>query len=156
MEEMIRLLADGTIVLIALLSLYGFVFLVPHTKWKFWALRIVAAGITTYLAAKIAGLIYQPETMRPFEKLGVDPGAAYLNNPGFPSDHVLFGTFLILAVWYSTGNKWLTGVLLTLTLLMGLGRVLALVHTPADVIGGFVIAFVGLVWYRRTSKKIVK
>lgn len=156
MEETIRLLADGTIVLIALLSLYGFVFLVPRTKWKFWALRIVAAGITTYLAAKIAGLIYQPETMRPFEKLGVDPGAAYLNNPGFPSDHVLFGTFLLLAVWYSTGNKWLTGVLLTLTLLMGLGRVLALVHTPADVIGGFVIAFVGLVWYRRTSKKIVK
>lgn len=156
MEHIIRLVADGSVVLVALLSLYAFVFLVPRKKWKFWAPRIVAAGLTSYVAAKIAALLYQPETMRPFEKLGVEPGAAYLNNPGFPSDHALFAMFLVLAVWYSTKNKWLSIVLLALTVLMGVGRVLALVHTPVDIIGGFALAFVGIVWYGRTAKKVVK
>lgn len=156
MEQIIRLAADGSVVLVALLALYGFVFVVPRSKWKFWAPRIVAAGVTTYVAAKLAGFLYQPETMRPFEKLGVEPGAAYLNNPGFPSDHALFAMFLTLAVWYSTRNKWLSLLMLTLTLLMGLGRVLALVHTPQDIIGGFALALVGVIWYRRTSIKVVK
>ena len=156
MDQVIRLIADGSVVLIALLSLYAFVFLIPRKNWKFWAPRIVAAGLTSYLAAKVAAILYQPETMRPFEKLGVEPGAAYLNNPGFPSDHALFAMFLVLAVWYSTRNIWLSIMLLAMTVVMGVGRVLALVHTPVDVIGGFLLAFVGIIWYRRTAKKVVK
>lgn len=156
METLIRIIADGSILLIAALALYGFVCLVPKREWKVWAPRIVAAGITSYLAARLAGLLYQPETMRPFEKLGVDPGAAYLNNPGFPSDHALFAMFLTLAVWYATRNKWLAGCMLALTVIMCVGRVAALVHTPADVIGGMAIACVGIVWYRRKTKKVVQ
>ena len=114
------------------------------------------AGVTSYLAAKIIAFFYQPETLRPFEKLGVDPGAAYLPNPGFPSDHALFAMFLTLAVWFSTRNKWIAGAMLVMTLAMGVARVLALVHTPLDVIGGFAIATIGVIWYRHTSKKIVK
>lgn len=156
MEYAVRLIADGTIILITILALYAFIFMVPRVRWWFWALRIVAAGLTTYAAAKLAGFLYQPETMRPFEKLGVEPGAAYLNNPGFPSDHALFAMFLTLAVWYSTRSKWLASVMLTLTVAMGVGRVLALVHTPTDVVGGFVIALIGVLWYRRTTKKVVE
>ena len=156
MEYAVRLIADGTIILITILALYAFIFMVPRVRWWFWALRIVAAGLTTYAAAKLAGFLYQPETMRPFEKLGVEPGAAYLNNPGFPSDHALFAMFLTLAVWYSTRSKWLALVMLTLTVAMGVGRVFALVHTPTDVVGGFVIALIGVLWYRRTTKKVVE
>ena len=156
MEYAVRLIADGTIILITILALYAFIFMVPRVRWWFWALRIVAAGLTTYAAAKLAGFLYQPETMRPFEKLGVEPGAAYLNNPGFPSDHALFAMFLTLAVWYSTRSKWLASVMLTLTVAMGVGRVFALVHTPTDVVGGFVIALIGVLWYRRTTKKVVE
>lgn len=156
MDTLVRLIADGSIIVISLLAAYAFVFVVPKSKWKFWAPRIILAGVTSYAAAKVAAILYQPETMRPFEKLGVDPGAAYLNNPGFPSDHALFAMFLTLAVWFSTKNKWLAGSMLILTLLMAVGRVVALVHTPADVIGGIAIAFVGIVWYRRKTKKVVK
>ena len=155
-ELIIRIIADASVVAVFLLAAFGFLFLIPVKKWKFWWPRIVLGGITAYAAAKIAGFLYQPETLRPFEKLGVDPGAAFLPNPGFPSDHALFAMFLTLAIWFSTRNKALAGIMLALTLIMGIGRVLALVHTPLDVIGGLLIAFVSIVWYRRTSPNVVK
>ncbi|HMQ96063.1 MAG TPA: phosphatase PAP2 family protein [Candidatus Saccharibacteria bacterium] len=156
MEVFIKFIADWLMIPIGLLAFYAFAFVVPVKKWKYWGPRVFLAGVTTYVVAKLAGLLFQPETMRPFEKLGVEPGAAFLNNPGFPSDHALFAMFLTLAVWYSTRNKWLAGAMLGMTLLVGVGRVLALVHTPVDVLGGLLIASVGILWYRRSTKKVVK
>ena len=147
MEWLIRFAADGLVVIITLLALYAFATKIPRSQWRFWAPRIVLAGVTAYLVAKLAGAVFQPETLRPFEKLGVPAGAAYLPNPGFPSDHALFATFLTLAVWYSTKNKPLTLTLAVLTIIMGVARVLALVHTPLDIIGGIIIAFAGVGWY---------
>ena len=157
METLIlRLIADGAVVLVFLLAVIGFAFFIPRKQWGYWSWRIVGAGLTAYAAAKLAGWLYQPELLRPFEKLGVEPGAAFLPNPGFPSDHALFAMFLTLAVWYSTRNKWLAGTMFGLTVIMSIGRVLALVHTPLDVIGGMLIATVSIVWYRRTHKNVVQ
>ena len=147
MEFIVQFIADGLLVIGILVALGAFYFAVPKKKWKYWAIRIFGTGVTTYGLAKLIGWLYQPETLRPFEKLGVDPGAMYLNNPGFPSDHVLFLTFLTLAVWFSTRNKLLGAIMLLITLLTAIGRVLALVHTPLDVIGGMLIALVGIIWY---------
>ena len=105
------------------------------------------AGLTAYLFAKLIGSIYQPELQRPFELMGVDAGASFLNNPGFPSDHVLFCAAITLAVWFETRSKRVAYVLTLLTALVALGRVLALVHSPLDVIGGVFIACVGALWY---------
>jgi len=61
-------------------------------------------------------------------------------------------------VWFETRSKVLGIILLILTLLVCVGRVLALVHTPLDVIGGLLVATVGAGWYltdwlkRRTTK----
>lgn len=155
-DVMLRIVADGFVVIIFLIAAYSFIVKIPKQMWKYWAIRIVLAGITSYLFAKLIAYFYQPETLRPFEKLGVDAGAAYLNNPGFPSDHALFAMFLTLAVWFSTRHKALSVILLSLTLLMGAARVLALVHTPTDVIGGCLIAIVGCVWYGHMPEKVVK
>ena len=57
------------------------------------------AGLTAYVVAKIAGLLYQPTTLRPFELMGVEAGASFLNNPGFPSDHALFTMAIVLAIF---------------------------------------------------------
>jgi membrane-associated phospholipid phosphatase len=105
------------------------------------------AGLTAYLLAKLVASIYQPVGERPFQILGVAPDASYLNNPGFPSDHALFTIFLTLAVWFETRRKWLTIILAVLTLGVCIGRVLALVHTPLDIVGGLVIASIGALWY---------
>ena len=156
MDVIVRVLADGLMIAVAAMAAYSFLILVPKNKWWYWGVRIFLAGLTTYLAAKLIGHFYQPETLRPFEKLGLEPGAAYLKNPGFPSDHALFATFLTIAVWVSTKRRQIAITMLVLTAAMALGRVLALVHTPLDVIGGMLIPLVGVVWYGQTANKLLQ
>jgi undecaprenyl-diphosphatase len=152
LQTLIRLLADGAVIPVVILAGYALLFRVPKGgRFQAYA-RILMAGLTAYLIAKLIGSIYQPAYERPFELLGVQAGASYLNNPGFPSDHALFTTFLTLAVWFETRWKAGTVVMAVLTLMVCAGRVLALVHTPLDVIGGVVIAAVGALWYVNAKK----
>lgn len=147
MDVLVRLIADGSVVVIALIAGAALLVGIPNNR-KFEAYsRILMAGLTCYLAAKILGYFFQPAAERPFELLDRAAGAAYLNNPGFPSDHALFATFLSLAVWFETHFKRLAIGLFVLTLVMSIGRVAALVHTPLDVIGGILLAFTGIIWY---------
>lgn len=105
------------------------------------------AGLTALLVAKLMATFFQPASERPFELLGVSPGASFLDNPGFPSDHALFVTAITLAVWFETKQKYLTYALLVLLVLVCVGRVAALVHTPLDVIGGIFAGLTGALWY---------
>jgi membrane-associated phospholipid phosphatase len=156
---LIRLIADGGVVLVVLIGAWALIFKIPNKgRGRFEAYtRILMAGLTSYLIAKFIASIYQPNFERPFEVLGVQPGALYLNNPGFPSDHALFVTAITAAVWFETKLRKTTLLLVVLTVLICVGRVLALVHTPLDVIGGVVIGLVGAVWYvnKARSKKRV-
>jgi membrane-associated phospholipid phosphatase len=147
MQTLIHLIADGTLLPIALLGIYALVYKVPHGHRYEAYCRILMAGLTAFLLAKLLATFYQPETLRPFELKGIAPGAAYLPNPGFPSDHALFATAITLAVWFETKHRKITAILVALTLLVSVGRVLALVHTPLDVIGGILIACLGSAWY---------
>lgn len=147
MSVIVRLIADLAVVPIVLGGAWALLFKVPKGK-KFDAYaRVLMAGLTAYMLAKFVATVYQPSTLRPFELMGVDPGASYLDNPGFPSDHALFVTAIVCAVWFETRMRKLTLVLAGLALLVCVGRVLALVHTPLDVIGGVAIALIGAVWY---------
>ncbi len=146
-DLLIRILADGTMVPIVLIAIYALVFKINNNKRIESYTRILVAGLTTYLLAKLISVIFQPAIERPFEALGTTAGASFLNNPGFPSDHMLFATAIVCAVWFETKNKRISLILAGLTILVGLGRVLALVHTPVDIIGGIIIALVGSIWY---------
>jgi membrane-associated phospholipid phosphatase len=154
-QTLIRLIADGAVVPIVLLAGFALIFYIPKGH-RFEAYkRILLVGITTYLFAKLLGSVYQPAEMRPFEVLGVSAGASYLDNPGFPSDHALFTAFLTLAVWFETRRKDIAIILGGLTLLLCVGRVLALVHTPIDILGGIVVACLGALWYLQAVHKDV-
>lgn len=146
-STLIRIIADGAVVPIALIGVYVLLFHVPKGHRYEAYCRILMAGITAYLIAKLLGTVYQPAAERPFEAMGIDPGAAYLNNPGFPSDHALFVGAITLAVWFETRMKKITIILAVLVVLVCVGRVLALVHTPLDVIGGLLVSMTGIVWY---------
>lgn len=147
-EMVIRIIADGLVIPVVILGTAVLLFRLKQPKRWFWTyVRIVIAGLIAYGLAKLIAHFYQPEIERPFQKLGVDPGAAYLDNPGFPSDHVLFCMAIFWAVWTQSKERWAAIVILICTLLIGLGRVLALVHTPLDVIGGIIIASIGALWY---------
>lgn len=142
-----RLIADGAIIPIILIGSFLLVFKVPKGHRYEAYCRILMAGLTAYLLAKLVASIYQPSLERPFEVLGVQAGALFLNNPGFPSDHTLFAAALTLAVWFETKFKRMALVLAGLTILVCIGRVVALVHTPMDVIFGVVFALLGSFWY---------
>lgn len=156
MQFIVKLIADGLVIPVALIGAYALIRFVPKgEKYQTYAM-VLMAGLTSYVLAKIVGLLYQPATLRPFELLGVEPGASFLDNPGFPSDHALFITAITLAIFFGAKHKKLALVALVLTLLVCVGRVVALVHTPLDVIGGVLIACAGLVWYMPLRPKPMK
>ncbi len=159
MENFVQLIADGLVIPLAVIATISLIVYVPnHDKFRVYA-RMLVAGLTSYLLAKLMAAAYQPSTERPFELLGVDPGASYLNNPGFPSDHALFVWVIVFAVWYGTKRPWLVILTAAMALLVCVGRVLALVHTPRDVVGGIIAASVGALWYLddfTTRRKLAK
>ena len=146
-QIIIRILADGLLIPVVLMGVYALVWRVPKDKRFEAYCRVLMAGLTAYLLAKLIGSVFQPSGERPFESLGSTPGASYLNNPGFPSDHVLFLTALTLAVYFETNARKIVIVMALFTALVALGRVLALVHSPLDVFGGALIASIGALWY---------
>jgi len=140
-DFLLRFLADYLIIPIVLVGAVVLLRVPKKQRYQIWA-RAVVAGLSALLFAKIISLFYQGQ--RPFEALGLQPGASFLPNPGFPSDHTLLVFTITFIVWASTKNKRLSATLLVLSTLVAVGRVLALVHTPADVIGGIVCAFLGV------------
>ena len=139
-DIIIRIMADGLVVPVVLIGLWMMLQLPSKVRVERIA-RGIFTGLVALLLAKLLSLFYQ-EGERPFMILGVDPKAAYLNNPGFPSDHVLFVCTITFIVWASTKHKAWSGLLAVLSILVAIGRVVALVHTPLDVVGGLVAALV--------------
>lgn len=153
-EVLIRIIADGAVIPVILIGVYMLLAKVPKGHRYEAYCRIIMAGLTAYLVAKLVGASYQPSAERPFEVLGVPAGALFLNNPGFPSDHALFVAAITAAVWFETKNRVISTILVGLVLVVCMGRVLALVHTPLDVIAGVAIALVGCVWYIRPKRSL--
>ena len=150
----IKLFADGAILPVIVIGAWALLFTIPNDKKYAAYCRIIMAGLTAYVLAKLIGSIYQPELERPFEAMGVAARASFLNNPGFPSDHILLCSTITLAVWFETRQKTTTLVLAGLTILVAIGRVLGLVHTPIDVIGAAAIAGLGAIWYLQREKPV--
>lgn len=148
---LVRLIADGTLVLIVLVALPIIAWTMRHHWWTHMPV-LVMAGLTSLLTGKLMSMLYQPEISRPFLQQGLQPGAAYIDNPGFPSDHALLATVLVVAVYALTRHRALGVVLMALVVLMCVGRVVALVHTPLDVIGGVAAGLVGALWYRKLTR----
>lgn len=136
-DLLIKIIADWLVVAVVLVGGAGFLLLAKKDRYEQVA-RAVLTGLVALLLAKIASLLYQGE--RPFVLLGEEPKAAFLNNPGFPSDHALLVFVITFVVWAGTKNKPLALALLIMSILVAFGRVIALVHTPADVIGAAVCA----------------
>ena len=143
----VQIIADYAVLPVVLIGGWALVCMVPKAhRFRAYA-RVVMAGLTAFLIAKLLAVTWQPEAMRPYELLGIAPGASYLDNPGFPSDHALFVTAIALAVWAETRKKWLALLLGVLVVVVCIGRVMALVHTPLDVVAGVVVACIGGLWY---------
>lgn len=141
-DVFIKVIADWLVIAVVLVGGVGFLLLTPKNRLHLMARATIMALVALW-TAKIASLLYQGE--RPFVTLGEVPKAAFLNNPGFPSDHTLLVFVITLIVWASTKNKFLTAILLCMSVLVAMGRVAALVHTPLDVMGAIACAAIAAV-----------
>lgn len=152
-EFFVRLVADYAVFPVVIIGVAALLWKVRKgQRFKAYS-RVLLAGLTAFLIAKLLAVTWQPADMRPYELLGITPGASYLDNPGFPSDHALFVTAIALAVWAETRQKWLMVLLVFLVAVVGVGRVLALVHTPLDVVAGVIVACIGGLWYLQRDQK---
>jgi undecaprenyl-diphosphatase len=148
---MIKFIADWLLVAMIPVVVLAMFVGVPRQQWvKRWS-YVVMAGLTALLVARLMGFLPVSLT-RPFAEAGVAAGATYMDNPGFPSDHTMLAFAMAFAVLFVSRFKKLGYVLVTVAALIGLGRVLALVHTPLDVIGGVVAACLGALWYLQQRK----
>ena len=145
MNWFVQFIADTLVIPLVLVGAIAIFRLPLAQKWQA-IVRGTLMAVTALWFAKIASLMYQG--VRPFEQLGVAPGASFLPNPGFPSDHALLVFVVVAVVWASTRNWRLSLVLLIAGVLVATGRVLALVHSIPDVLGSMVcVILASLVWY---------
>lgn len=153
MEALTRFIADGLLITIAATAGVAGVYYVVRTKRiKQSAPYAVMAALTALLVAKLVSLVYQPNDARPYVEQGVSAGAAFIDNPGFPSDHALLATVIVLMLFALTPYRRLVYVLAVFVLIMSYGRVIALVHTPLDIVGGIVAGAIGGLWYIHQRK----
>jgi len=108
-------------------------------RWEL-AVLLVLSAISTALLVKFATTLHQDP--RPFVRDGVHPYFASSTDNGFPSDHVAFSA--VLAFVMLRYSRWLGAGLLVLSLFIGAARVIAGVHHAQDIIGGFVLAAIGV------------
>jgi len=152
---LIRFLADGGLIAIVLISaVVGIYWLITaRPKLSLLAPYVLMAGLTALLVAKLVSLLPIQQT-RPFLEQGAQAGAAYINNPGFPSDHALLATVVVMALFILTPYKKTAYGLMVLTVLMCIARVVALVHTPLDIVGGIITGLAGAAWYVKLKHDI--
>ncbi len=157
MDDLIKFAADSLLIVILLIAGGLGVYHVVRTKIVAAVTpHALMASMTSLLIAKLMSLVYQPSSSRPFIDLGVSAKAAYIDNPGFPSDHVLLAGVIVIMLYVLTPYKKVALILAGLTVAMAIGRVLALVHTPVDVLGGAIAALVGSIWYLSLKRKQIQ
>jgi membrane-associated phospholipid phosphatase len=118
-----------------------------------WAIGLVLNGIIQGTVVYIFKRILFPHSLRPISFLDTSvvhliPGVSIHKWMTFPSGHTVtaFGVCIFLSLCYR--NKWLSLLLVSLAIIVGLSRVYLLQHFLLDVVAGAAIgASIGLLSY---------
>lgn len=140
MDSLIKFCAQYLFVFVVLLIVIAWLRAERSLKSKFLATAILA-GIIALIISRIASKLYYDP--RPFVTEHVKPLIAHAADNGFPSDHALF-TATLTAVAYFFNKKY-ASVMLVLTIIVGVARILAKVHSPLDIAAGWVLGVIGAV-----------
>ena len=140
MDSIIIFCAKYLIVLVGVLWVAAW-YLAPRNSKMRFILATVLAGIIALILSRIAGKLYFDP--RPFVREHVTPLISHAPDNGFPSDHALL-TMTLTAVTYFFSKKIAYGMLAA-TILVGVARVLAKVHSPIDIAGAWVLGVIGAI-----------
>jgi len=86
----------------------------------------------------IAGAVYHDQ--RPFVSLGTTPLVAHDDHNGFPSDHAAAAAFIAVAALFV--DIPLGVIACVVAVAVGLARLYCLLHSPVDVLAGWLIGAV--------------
>lgn len=112
----------------------------------------ILSGVISLILLKISSVFINDP--RPFVINHVIPLIPHAPDNGFPSDHTLITMWLALVVFLN--NRRIGIALIVISLVVGISRVMALIHHPIDIIGSIVIATVS-VWASNIAiTKLVK
>ncbi len=113
-------------------------------------LFVFISGFLAYFTAVILKLLFH--TLRPF--LALPNVSALFNENGFafPSGHAAFFGALGLALFFT--NKKASYVFMFFALLIGLARIIAGVHFPIDILGGFMLGALVVLFTRKIFSKV--
>jgi len=111
----------------------------------------VIAGVAWGIAASLKYLIYSP---RPFE-MAIKVRSLFITGGGeaFPSGHTTFFTALGLALWRY--DRRLSVFVIVCALVISITRIIAGVHWPIDVVGGWLVAIL-VVLIMVITRKVLK
>lgn len=137
MNEIIILVAKYLYLVSVLLAVYYWLRLPGPDKRRMGLLAVITLPLALIIGKIASHFISDP---RPFVVLHVQPLLAHAADNGFPSDHTLL-TMTLAAIVFVLNKKWGVG-LVVIALLVGVSRILALVHHPLDILGSTVIAIV--------------
>lgn len=120
-------------------------------KIKFFIICIIS-GLFSLAILKISSIfIIDP---RPFVVNHVMPLIPHTPDNGFPSDHTLLTMWLAFIVFLY--NKRTGFILILISLLVGVSRVMALIHHPIDILGGIIIAVTSVLAGNKVLHILVK
>jgi len=139
LENSIIFLAGTLHIIIALIAVVYFLFASKYHKLKLMVLGAITLPMA-YITGKVLGLYIV--TVRPFVAMDVQPLVEHAADNGFPSEHTLYAMIIAGVIW--SVHKKLGVCLGLLALIVGVARVLALVHNPVDILGSIIIAIVVL------------
>jgi len=127
-------------------------FQILKQKWKGIVL-VFSSGVLAWIFAEILKKSFQ--TPRPFLKfpdvVSLFPETGF----AFPSQHTVFFTAIAMAIFFY--HKKVGYIFLIFAILIGLARIIAGVHFPIDILGGFILgiftAYIIKIGYDRLTNK---
>lgn len=121
------------------LPIFILIFLIFKNKQKIYTFSLLfVTGLFSWLGSVLLKIIFH--IPRP-----VDHGVFFdIGKYSFPSTHTVIYAALIFAVG-ALRPSW-TAMMITITILIGISRIVLGVHTPIDIIGGFAVGSIIGYW----------
>lgn len=151
MHEILLFTAKYLYLFVGLLTFIYWLLVRRGEKIRLIVFGTLAAIVTIILVKTGAAFYYDP---RPFITHHVTPLYPHAADNGFPSDHTVLTAFIGLVIF--TSSKRLGLLLLFMSALIGLSRVVGNIHSPIDIAGSFMIAFVGFLVARLLTPRVLK
>jgi undecaprenyl-diphosphatase len=135
MNQLIVFVAQYMVLLLPLLIIVIFLRL-PKDKRMPFIIKLAASGALSLIGIVIAShLVYDP---RPFVSENIIPLFPHAPDNGFPSDHMTLSATLAFISYVC--SKKIGLVMILIAAAIGTARVLAHVHSWADIFGGIIVA----------------